>query len=107
MKQNLLAKEILPEDFGTGFAVRIPGVHQWHRMDRRTHFVTFAEKDVRTSLGMNRPALEIRTKDNNLATYDLSVSYKIIDGSAVQDRERAPQGGLPRAGARDGRGGHA
>jgi hypothetical protein len=82
VKQNLLAKEILPEDFGTGFAVRIPGVHQWHRMDRRTHFVTFAEKDVRTSLGMNRPALEIRTKDNNLATYDLSVSYKIIDGSA-------------------------
>lgn len=82
VKQNLLAKEILPQDFGTGFGLRIPGVHQWHRMDRRTHFVTFAEKDVRTALGTNRPALEIRTKDNNLATYELSVTYKIIDGSA-------------------------
>ena len=82
VKQNLLAKEIQAEDFGTGFALRIPGVHQWHRMDRRTHFVTFAEKDVRTALGTNRPALEIRTKDNNLATYELSVTYKIIDGSA-------------------------
>ncbi len=33
VKQNLLAKEILPEDFGTGFAVRIPGVHQLHLLD--------------------------------------------------------------------------
>jgi len=82
VKQNLLAKEIVENDFGTGFALRIPGLHQWHRMDRRTHFVTFADQDVRTALGTNKPALEIRTKDNNLATYDLSVTYKIIEGRA-------------------------
>lgn len=82
VKQNLLAKEIVANDFGTGFALRIPGLHQWHRMDRRTHFVTFSDQDVRTALGTNRPALEIRTKDNNLATYDLSVTYKIIEGRA-------------------------
>ena len=80
VKQNLLAKEIVEKDFGTGFALRIPGLHQWHRVDRRTHFVTFADQDVRTALGTNKPALEIRTKDNNLATYDLSVTYKIIEG---------------------------
>lgn len=91
VKQNLLAKEIVDKDFGTGFALRIPGVHQWHRIDRRTHFVTFAEQDVRTALGTNRPALEIRTNDGNIATYDLSVTYKINEGSAhkiVKERRK-------------------
>ncbi|MEM9379011.1 MAG: SPFH domain-containing protein [Planctomycetota bacterium] len=82
VKQNLIAGGFAERDFDTGFVLRVPGVHQWHRMDRRTHFVTFANQDVRTALGTNRPALEIRTKDNNLATYDLSVTYKIIDGLA-------------------------
>lgn len=91
VKQNLLADGVLEEDFGTGFALRIPGVHEWHRIDRRTHFVTFADVNQKTELGITRPALEIRTKDNNLATYDLSVTYKVIEGRAhniVQDRKK-------------------
>lgn len=91
VKQNLLGDGVVEQDYGTGFVLRIPGVHEWHRIDRRTHFVTFAEKSHRTELGISRPALEIRTKDNNLATYDLSVTYRVIDGRAhniVKDRKK-------------------
>ncbi|MEM6671651.1 MAG: SPFH domain-containing protein [Planctomycetota bacterium] len=91
VKQNMLGGGVVMEDHETGFALRVPGVHQWHLIDRRTHFVTFAESDVHTSFGMARPALEIRTKDNNLATYDLSVTYKVIQGRAhriVADRRK-------------------
>lgn len=91
VKQNLLGNGVVEKDFGTGFVLRIPGVHEWHRIDRRTHFVTFSEIRQRTELGMNRSALEIRTKDGNLATYDLSVTYKVEEGSAykiVKDRKK-------------------
>ncbi|QDV05089.1 SPFH domain / Band 7 family protein [Planctomycetes bacterium Poly30] len=91
VKQNLLGDGVVEKDFGTGFVLRIPGVHEWHRIDRRTHFVTFADIRQRTEIGMSRPSLEIRTKDNNLATYDLSVTYRVEEGSAykiVQDRKK-------------------
>lgn len=91
VKQNLLGDGVVEKDYGTGFVLRIPGVHEWHRIDRRTHFVTFADNRQRTELGMSRPALEIRTKDGNLATYDLSVTYRVEEGSAykiVQDRKK-------------------
>ncbi len=78
VKQNLLGGGVIEEDHGTGFGLRIPFVHSWHFLDRRTHFVTFAEDNLETETGLSRPALEIRTKDNNLATYDLTVSYRII-----------------------------
>lgn len=82
VKQNLLGGGVLEEDHDSGFGLRVPFVHRWHFLDRRTHFVTFAENDLATDVGLSRPALEIRTKDNNLATYDLSVSYRIIPGRA-------------------------
>ena len=91
VKQKLLGNGVVEQDFSTGFVLRIPGVHEWHRIDRRTHFVTFSEVRQRTELGMSRPALEIRTKDGNLATYDLSVTYKVEEGSAykiVKDRKK-------------------
>ncbi len=91
VKQKLLGNGVVERDYGTGFRLRIPGVHEWHRIDRRTHFVTFAELGQRTELGMNRKALEIRTKDNNLATYDLSVTYRVSEGNAykiVKDRKK-------------------
>ena len=91
VKQQLLGNGVVERDFGTGFVLRIPGVHEWHRIDRRTHFVTFSSILQRTELGMNKSALVIRTKDNNLATYDLSVTYRVKEGSAykiVKDRKK-------------------
>ncbi|MEL6712508.1 MAG: SPFH domain-containing protein [Planctomycetota bacterium] len=82
VKQNLIAKEIAEVDSTTGFVLRIPGVHTWHMIDRRTHFVTFADVDRDSSLGRTRPSLVFRTKDNNTVTYDLTVTYKVKDGEA-------------------------
>ena len=82
VKQNLVAGGVSDEDATTGFALRIPGLHKWHMIDRRTHFVTFAENDRDSSLGISRPALQIRTKDNNMAEYDFTVTYKVKEGEA-------------------------
>ena len=82
VKQNLLGGGVIEEDQPTGFGLRVPFVHRWHFLDRRTHFITFAGNNLETDTGQSRPALEIRTKDNNLATYDLTVSYRIIPNRA-------------------------
>ncbi len=70
VKVNQLGGGVVEKDYPTGIGVRIPFVHTWHFIDRRTHFITFAENNRGTSMGQVRPALEIRTKDNNLATYE-------------------------------------
>lgn len=66
-------------DFGMGFHLGIVGIHKWHYLDRRTHFLTFASGTA-TSMGQLEPPLVIRTKDNNTATFDLSVTYRIKEG---------------------------
>ena len=38
VKENLVAGGVSESDARTGFAFRIPGVHKWHMIDRRTHF---------------------------------------------------------------------
>lgn len=82
VKQNLVKGGVVEQDATTGFALRVPGIHKWHMIDRRTHFVTFAETDRDSRLGRSRPALVIRTKDNNTAIYDLTVTYKVKEGEA-------------------------
>ena len=69
VKQNLVAGGVAESDARTGFAFRIPGVHKWHMIERRTHFVTFADVNRRSGIGTTRESLEIRTKDGNLAKY--------------------------------------
>lgn len=91
VKQKLLGNGVVEKDFGTGFVLRVPGVHEWHRIDRRTHFVHFADIRSGSELGISKPSLVIRTKDNNLATYDLTVTYRVEEGSAykiVKDRKK-------------------
>lgn len=77
---------VVEHDYGTGFHLGIAGVHDWHRLDRRTHFVTFSETGVRSreDLGnsLERPPLEIRTKDDNPLSVDVTVSYRIKEGEA-------------------------
>ncbi len=82
VKQNLIAGGVSETDATTGFAFRIPGVHKWHMIDRRTHFVTFSQQSRARGIGMVQAPLEMRTKDGNLATYDLTVTYQVIAGSA-------------------------
>lgn len=80
------------EDFGPGLHLGVVGLHKWHRLDRRTHFLTFTSTDshqsgrgyfvVGAENSQRRPPLDIRTKDNNTAAIDVTVTYRIIEGEA-------------------------
>lgn len=85
VKQNLLGGGIDEADYGMGFHLGITGVHEWTLLDARTHFLTYARGDSNvgergTSVSDTRPALEIRTKDNNIAYFDVTVTYRIKTG---------------------------
>lgn len=79
---------VVEADFATGFRLGISGFHKWHYLPTRTHFLHF------TGLNSGRYSsdemsswanpLEIRTTDNNVVTFELSVAYKIIPGDAYQ-----------------------
>lgn len=84
VKQSLLGSGVGAKDYSTGFRLRIPGVHTWHVLERRTHFITFSTGYSDSVMVDQRSPLEIRTKDNNLATYDVTVTYRIIEGEAHQ-----------------------
>ncbi len=81
------------QDYETGYQLGISGVHLWHFLPKRTHFVHFIGDGhglaSRGGLEDRQPALEIRTKDNNIVSVDVSIPYRIIKGSAheiVQNR---------------------
>ena len=83
VKQNLWGGGVVDSDYHTGYHLGITGFHKWHFLDRRTHFLTFANNNGQsTSMSRNMPALELRTKDNNIATYDVTLTYRIIPGQA-------------------------
>lgn len=82
VKQNLWGGGVVEKDYPVGFHVGVTGVHKWHLLDRRTHFLTFSDSDEGTGGVNDRPALVIRTKDNNTATFDLSLTYRIVPGKA-------------------------
>ena len=95
VKQNLWGSGgIRDQDFEPGFRLGIIGIHKWHRLDRRTHFLTFSSTDaVESGRGMfevssansqRRPPLDIRTKDNNTAALDVTMTYRIIENEANQ-----------------------
>lgn len=73
---------VVAKDYGAGFHLGIAGLHEWHRIDRRTHFITFSKTEGSLPLEGNSmacPALEIRTQDNP-ASVDVSVTYRIKSG---------------------------
>ncbi len=95
VKQNLWGHGgIDDEDHEPGFHLGVIGIHKWHRLDRRTHFLTFSSTDaVESGRGMfevsannsqRRPPLDIRTKDNNTAALDVTMTYRIIENEAWQ-----------------------
>ncbi|MCB9896861.1 MAG: hypothetical protein H6825_02530 [Planctomycetes bacterium] len=82
-------------DFTTGTYWGITGVHRWNFLPRRTHFLHFCESkpvsggDVIGSLTERGaettrfyPPMELRTKDNNQTTIDVTVPFRIKEGEA-------------------------
>lgn len=77
------------EDFTTGTYLGVSGVHKWHFLSRRTHFLHFtqggsSQSSVRTERGVETtmfyPPMELRTKDNNQISIDVTVPYHILPG---------------------------
>lgn len=105
VKQYVWAGGIEGTDFKTGYHVGITGIHKWHLLDASTHFLEFVAAEERQGLGSGasrpslfpksggpedlstpvhdrHPALEIRNRDGNVVTIDISVPYRIIEGQA-------------------------
>jgi regulator of protease activity HflC (stomatin/prohibitin superfamily) len=92
VRANAWGSGVETTDFEPGLHLGVIGVHKWHRLDRRSHFLTFSSTDShRSGRGMfvvgaensqRRPPLDIRTKDNNTAAIDVTVTYHIIEGEA-------------------------
>jgi hypothetical protein len=92
------------EDYLTGYHVGITGLHKWYLLDASTHFLEFGEvqaakapssrgylsifprssgaADLDTPVYRSEKPLEIRNKDGNVVTIDVSVPYRIRPGSA-------------------------
>lgn len=60
------------EDLGPGWRLEIAGLHKVIELPSTYQILNFLDRD----------ALEIRTKDNNIVTLDISVPYRIKPGSA-------------------------
>jgi len=94
VRQSLWGGGITQQDFTTGTYWGITGVHKWHYLPRRTHFLHFTasvdnagdrprgvtEYGLRTTI-WDQP-MELRTTDGNLTTLDLTVPYRIIEDGA-------------------------
>ena len=87
VKQNLLGGGIVQKGYATGYHLGVIGVHRWHRLDGRVHFLNFtrgesSSKRNRSSNVDFAGALDIRTSDNNTASLDVTVLYQIVDEQA-------------------------
>jgi regulator of protease activity HflC (stomatin/prohibitin superfamily) len=82
VKQNLWGGGVEEGYAETGLRIGITGLHDWHLLDRRTHFLTFSRSNEGRMSSSARPSLEIRTKDNNTASVDVTVTYRIIPEEA-------------------------
>ena len=79
------------KDYGTGLAWGIVGIHRWHYLPTQTQFMHFAEGAAQAKTKMRRgesplefehwePAVEVRTRDNNTVSIDVTVTYHIVPG---------------------------
>lgn len=101
VKQSQWGGGIVRQDYGAGFQWGVTGYHRWYFLDEITHFLTFSatttDRTLSTGTVSTRPALSIRTKDNNQASVDVTVTYRIkkgeghliaVDGVRFQYRDR-------------------
>lgn len=86
VKQYMWGGGIVEDDFPTGFHLGVSGYHKWYMLPAKTHFIHFTQSGAigrKTSEtdSFNTP-LNIRTRDNNLVSIDVSVAYQIREGEA-------------------------
>ncbi|MED5329943.1 MAG: SPFH domain-containing protein [Planctomycetota bacterium] len=70
-------------DFPAGFHLGVGGYHKWYRLPKQTHFLHYSasSREHRDSgVTVWQPALELRTRDNNTTTLDVTVPYRIKAG---------------------------
>ncbi|MAF64942.1 MAG: hypothetical protein CMJ84_04690 [Planctomycetes bacterium] len=75
---------VVEKDHHLGYHIGVSGYHKWYMLDKRTHFLNFSERRARSRAGDYRPSLQIRTKDNNVASFDVTVTYRIIEGDGYR-----------------------
>ena len=83
VKQNQLGG-LVQRDYGLGYHLGVVGVHKWYRLDGRVHFInftTFTDGKASESNVDNAGSLDIRTRDNNTASLDVTVTYRIQEGN--------------------------
>ena len=77
------------KDYGTGLAWGITGYHRWHFLPTQTQFLHFAEgaQDARRIMKRAdsplefedwQPAVDVRTRDNNTVSIDVTITYRIM-----------------------------
>ncbi len=88
VKQSMWGGGIENADYGVGYHWGVSGVHKWHILDRRTHFLTFSVAEGQSGASrrhrnaQEKPPLEFRTRDNNPVSVDVTVAYRLIDDEA-------------------------
>ncbi len=107
VKQTIWAGGIEQEDYATGYHIGITGIHRWALLDASTHFLNFSAietkpgsskrgsgsplifsrssggpSDFETPASDQHPALDVRNRDGNVVSIDVSVPYRIIAGKA-------------------------
>jgi hypothetical protein len=78
VRQNNWGGGIDARDYSAGLRFGLKGVHSWHLLDARLQTLSFGPQKRDEG---DRPSLEFRTKDNNMARAELSVSWRIRPGS--------------------------
>lgn len=77
-QKNLGHAGIVPVDQPSGLVFSARGVESWHFVDRTTQILSFGAEFVPEA----RPALDVRTRDGNLASVCVSVAYRVRPGEA-------------------------
>ncbi len=68
-------------DHEAGFHLGISGYHLWHFLPKRTHFVHFTtDRGPSNDVVRWEPPLEIRAKDGNTVSVELSIPFQIKPG---------------------------
>ncbi|MEM7518332.1 MAG: SPFH domain-containing protein, partial [Planctomycetota bacterium] len=76
VKQSRMGDGVEPRDYGPGLHFSVPGVHLWHMLPDRMHYLSFASQPMESE----RPLLKVRTKDGNVARVEVTVPFRIREG---------------------------
>ncbi len=69
------------QDYEAGFHLGVSGYHLWHFLPKRTHFIHFtSDRGTSNQVVQWEPPMEIRAKDGNTVTVELSIPFHIKEG---------------------------